>query len=59
MRVGAGDVHDDDTLETLEARIHEAEHALYPRAARRFFAEPWRIEDRRLVFGAAAGARHV
>lgn len=49
---------DDDTLETLEARIHDAEHALYPRAARRFFTEPWRVEGRRLVFGAAAGVRH-
>lgn len=50
-------VRDDDTLETLAARVHEAEHALYPEAVRRFLTEPWRIEGRRVVFGAAAGAR--
>ncbi len=27
-------VHEDDTLDTLEARIHEAEHELYPRVLR-------------------------
>ena len=32
----AVEVRDDDTLETLEARIHEAEHRLYPAAVRRF-----------------------
>ena len=54
------DVRDEDTLETLEARIHEVEHRLYPRAVRRFLTEPWRREGRRLVFpraqeGAARG----
>ena len=54
------DVHDEDTLETLEARIHEVEHRLYPRAVRRFSTESWRREGRRLVFpraheGAARG----
>jgi phosphoribosylglycinamide formyltransferase-1 len=34
----AVEVRDDDTLETLEARIHEAEHRLYPWAVRRFLA---------------------
>ncbi len=51
-------VRDDDTLETLEARVHEAEHALYPDAVRRFLTEPFRIEGRRLVFGVASEARH-
>ena len=55
----AVEVKDDDTLETLEARIHDAEHALYPRAARRCFTEPWRIDGRRLLFGAAEGVRHA
>ena len=50
-------VHEDDTLEILEARLHEAEHRLYPAALCRFLTEPWRREGRRLVFGTAgAGA---
>jgi phosphoribosylglycinamide formyltransferase-1 len=32
-------VRDDDTLETLEARIHDAEHRLYPAAVRRYLLE--------------------
>jgi phosphoribosylglycinamide formyltransferase-1 len=51
------EVRDGDTLEDLEARMHEAEHALYPRAVRRYLTEPWRIEDRRLVFGPLEEAR--
>jgi len=46
----AVEVRDDDTLERLAARIHEAEHRLYPRAVRRFLGEPWRREGRRIVF---------
>jgi phosphoribosylglycinamide formyltransferase-1 len=53
------EVRDDDTLETLEARIHDAEHRLYPRAVRRFLSEPWRRVGRRIVFGAGAEANHV
>ncbi len=49
-------VLEDDTLESLEARVHEAEHALYPRAVRRFLAGGWRIEGRRLAWEAGAGA---
>jgi phosphoribosylglycinamide formyltransferase-1 len=55
----AVEVLDGDTLETLEARIHDAEHALYPRAVRRYLSGPWRIEGRRLQFGAAEGVRHA
>lgn len=54
------EVGDDDTLESLEARIHLAEHALYPATLRRFVAESWRIEAGRVVWGAglaAGGAR--
>jgi phosphoribosylglycinamide formyltransferase-1 len=48
-----------DTLESLEARVHQAEHRLYPATVRRYLAEPWRREGRRIVFGAGAaeGAR--
>lgn len=33
----AVEVRDDDTVESLTARIHEAEHRLYPEAVRRYF----------------------
>jgi phosphoribosylglycinamide formyltransferase-1 len=53
----AVEIRPDDTLESLEARVHEAEHALYPLAVRRYLTEPWRREGRRLVFESArAGA---
>ena len=52
----AVDVRGDDTLATLEARIHEAEHLLYPQAVRRFLTEPWKRDGRRIVFdGVPAG----
>ena len=41
-------VLDDDTPEALEARVHEAEHALYPRAVRSFLTRPFAIEGRRV-----------
>jgi phosphoribosylglycinamide formyltransferase-1 len=47
----AVEVRDDDTLESLTGRIHDAEHRLYPTAVRRFLTEPWRREGARLVFG--------
>jgi phosphoribosylglycinamide formyltransferase 1 len=43
-------VREDDTLELLEERVHEAEHLLYPAAVRRFLGREWRREGRRLVF---------
>lgn len=46
----AVEVRDDDTLASLEARVHEAEHRLYPAAVRRYLGTPWRIEGRRLLF---------
>lgn len=45
-----------ESLESLEARIHEAEHSLYPRAVRRFLGEPWTVADGRLVFHAKEAA---
>jgi phosphoribosylglycinamide formyltransferase-1 len=41
-----------DTVETLAARILEQEHRAYPEALRRLLLEPWRVEGRRVVFGA-------
>lgn len=49
-------VLDDDSAETLAARILEQEHRSYPEALRRLLIEPWRVVGRRLVFGAAAPA---
>jgi len=51
------EVRDDDSIETLRARIHDAEHRLYPAAVRRFVTEPWRREGRRLVFSSPGAAR--
>lgn len=54
----AVEVLDGETLESLERRIHDAEHRLYPEAVRRFLTEPWTRAGRRLVFGAER-AHHV
>lgn len=43
-------IRDDDTLETLEARMHEGEHAVYPWAVHRYLTEAWRIEGRRVIW---------
>lgn len=48
----AVEVRDDETLEDLEARVHEAEHRLYPWAVRRFLGEPWARAGRRLRWDA-------
>ena len=52
----AVEVRDGETLETLTARIHTAEHALYPATVRRFLTEPWRRAGRQVVFEGARGA---
>jgi phosphoribosylglycinamide formyltransferase 1 len=44
-------VLDDDTVESLAARILQAEHEAYPAALRRLLTEPWRVEGRRVRFG--------
>ena len=44
-----------DTFGELEARVHEAEHVLYPAAVRRFLTEPWRVEGGRVRFGEGPG----
>ena len=43
-------VRDDDTVETLSARILVEEHRLYPDAIARVLSGRWRVEDRRVVF---------
>jgi len=43
-------IADGEPLDRLEARIHEAEHRLYPRTVRRFLTEPWQRDGRRIVF---------
>ena len=42
-------VHDDDTAETLAARILVEEHRAYPEAVRKVLAGRWRLEGRRFV----------
>jgi phosphoribosylglycinamide formyltransferase-1 len=45
-------VADGDGEEELAARILEQEHEAYPEALRRLLTENWRLEGRRVVFGA-------
>lgn len=45
-------VREDDSEETLSARILEVEHRIYPEAVRRVIAGGWRIDGRRVVFEA-------
>jgi phosphoribosylglycinamide formyltransferase-1 len=44
-------VEDDDTEETLSARILAVEHRVYPRAIRLVISGGWRIAGRRVLFG--------
>ena len=44
------EVHDDDTVETLSARILEQEHQIYPEAIDRVLSKGFRVEGRR-TFG--------
>ena len=46
----AVEVRDDDTVETLSARILEQEHLLYPQAVARVLSEGFRIEGRKTFF---------
>lgn len=49
-------VHDDDTAESLAARILAEEHKLYPEALKRLLTESWEVEGRRVRF---AGPRRL
>lgn len=44
-------IRDDDTAETLAARVYEAECKAYPEAIGRIAAGGWRVEGRRVVGG--------
>lgn len=44
------EVRDDDTPETLAARILEQEHIAYPQALRFLLTRRWHVEGRRVVF---------
>lgn len=44
------EVFDDDTPESLSARILEQEHIAYPAALRRLLTRSWRLDGRRVVF---------
>ena len=46
----AAAVHDDDTPETLAARILEQEHIAYPTAMRMLLSRAWRLDGRRVLF---------
>ena len=48
-------VLDDDTAETLAARILEAEHRLYPQAITRLVRGGWRVLGRRVVAERVSG----
>lgn len=54
----AVEVREDDTLASLEARVHEAEHRLYPWAVKRYLETPWRRVDRALRFDLTSGVSH-
>lgn len=41
-------VEEEDTLETLEAKVHEAEHKLYPRAIRLFIENRLELHGRKV-----------
>jgi phosphoribosylglycinamide formyltransferase 1 len=55
----AVEVREDDRLESLAARVHEAEHRLYPWAVRRFLEVPWRRQGRALHFDLPSGVSHA
>ncbi len=54
VRQAAVPVADDDTAETLAARILDVEHRIYPEAVQVILEGGWRIEGRRFRRGASA-----
>ena len=48
-------VRDDDSVETLSARILIEEHRIYPEAVRLVLERSWRLEGRRFVAGSDRG----
>jgi phosphoribosylglycinamide formyltransferase 1 len=51
----AFEVRPEDTLASLEERVHECEYTLYSWTVRRFLGERWRVDGRRFVWGEGAG----
>jgi phosphoribosylglycinamide formyltransferase-1 len=45
------EVFDDDTVESLSARILEQEHSIYPEAVARVLSQAFRVEGRRTFLG--------
>ena len=43
-------IADGEPLETVESRVHEAEHALYPETVRAFLTRPFVLEGRRVLW---------
>ena len=56
VRQAAVPVHDDDTPETLSARILVEEHRIYPEAIGVMLDGGWRVEGRRFVRGGGSPA---
>jgi phosphoribosylglycinamide formyltransferase-1 len=54
---GAVPVKEDDTPDTLAARILRVEHRIYPEAVRLIASGRWRLEGRRVVFASAQTVR--
>lgn len=54
VKQAAVPVHEDDTPDTLSARILTEEHRIYPEAIGVVLAGGWRIEGRRFVTGGAS-----
>jgi phosphoribosylglycinamide formyltransferase-1 len=50
-------VHDDDTVESLSARILVEEHRIYPEAIRIVLEGGWSIDGRRFVRGSTVAGR--
>ncbi|MEP6593450.1 MAG: formyltransferase family protein, partial [Acidobacteriota bacterium] len=51
VRQAAVPVADDDTVETLAARILDVEHRIYPEAVQLLLDGGWKIEGRRFLPG--------
>ncbi len=52
-------VRDDDTVDTLSARILVQEHRIYPEAVRLILAGGWRLDGRRFIGPAAGSSREA
>lgn len=48
-------VHDEDTVETLSARILEQEHRIYPLAVQMILDGSWHLDGRRCLFARGQG----